>query len=204
MDFLRSHWYDIGVGFAVVAGAALIVFPPHGLSLLLWISLISLFLHQAEEYRVPGTFPGMMNRVMFGSIEPDRYPLNPNTALIINVVIGWLLYLLAALFGERLLWLGVASILVSCGNFIAHTFLFTIRGKTRYSPGMITAIVLFLPISVLFFIIVVHDHLARPLDWIVGIALGIALNYLGVVKMIDLLKDENTRYVFPSRSVPRP
>jgi hypothetical protein len=53
-----------------------------------WLSLISLFLHQAEEYRYPGYFPGMVNLVMFASPQPDRYPLNTNTALIVNVVIG--------------------------------------------------------------------------------------------------------------------
>lgn len=202
MGFLRSHWYDVGIGLAVVTGAALVAFRPHGLSLLLWISLISLFLHQAEEYRLPGTFPGMLNRVMFRSTEPDRYPLNPNSALIVNVTVGWLLYLLAALFGAGLLWLAIASILVSCGNFVAHTFLFNIRGRTRYTPGMITAILLFLPISVLFFFIAIHDRLARPSDWIIGIALGIALNYLGILKVIELLGNKRSVFVFPARNVP--
>lgn len=56
MGFLRSHWYDMGLGLAVVTAVFLLVARPEGVSLLLWISLISLFLHQAEEYRFPGTF----------------------------------------------------------------------------------------------------------------------------------------------------
>jgi len=29
--------------------------------------------------------------------------------------------------------------------------------------------------------------------------LGIALNYLGILKLIDLLKNENTRYIFQKK-----
>lgn len=201
MNFLRSHWYDLGIGLALLIGTALLVFHPRGLSLILWISLIALFLHQFEEYRLPGTFPGMMNRVMYASTEPNFYPLNPNIALLINVVVGWLVYLLAAVFVETALWLGIAAILVSVGNFIAHTFLFNIRGKTRYNAGMLTAIVLFLPISACFFYYVVTYQAATPVDWVVGLLLGVALNYFGILKVIDLLKDKDTEYAFPQRNV---
>jgi hypothetical protein len=170
------------------------------LILLLWINLISLFIHQFEEYRFPGGFPRMMNTVMFASDQPDRFPLNSNTALLINLGVGWFFYLLAALFGEKLIWLGMAAILVSTGNFIAHTFLFNIKGKTHYSPGMATAILLFLPISIYFFFLVITRNLASPLDWVLGFVLGIALNYLGILKMIDRLKNKNTVYIFKNQS----
>ena len=197
MDFLRKHWFDLGLGFAAIIGFFLLFDKPISpLSFLYWISLISLFLHQFEEYRLPGSFPRMMNTVMFKSDQPDRFPLNANTALIVNLGTGWLFYLLAALFGTKLIWLGIAVMLISVGNFIAHTFLFNIKGKTHYSPGMITAIFLFLPISTYFFYLVIRENLAGPADWVVGILLGIALNYLGVLKLIDWLKNKNTAYIF--------
>jgi hypothetical protein len=98
--------------------------------------------------------------------------------------------------------LGIATILVSAGNFVAHTILFNVKGKSRYNPGMVTADLLFLPISVYFFVLVIHGRLATPLDWVLGILLGVALNYLGILKMIDLLKDGNTRHIFPKRFMP--
>lgn len=199
MNFLRLHWFDIGIGLALITSVFLFITPLNPLSFLLWVSLISLFLHQAEEYRYPGYFPGMMNSVMFGSKKPDRYPLNTNTALIVNVIVGWLFYFLAALFAEKALWLGISTILVSAGNFIAHTFLFNIKGKTRYNPGMLSADVLFLPVVVYFFVLVIRNNLATPLDWGLGIVLGIALNVVGILKMIDWLKDESTTYIFPIR-----
>jgi hypothetical protein len=201
MDFMRLHWFDVGLGLALITGASLLLQRPGPLSLLLWASLIALFLHQFEEYRFPGYFPGMMNTVMFSSKEPDRYPHNTNTALIVNVFVGWLPYLLAAVFGARLLWLGIATMLISVGNVMAHTFLFNIRGKTLYNPGMVTALVLFLPIAAYFGYLVVQGNLATPIDWVVGVALGVALNFVGILKVIDWLKDENTRYIFPKRSL---
>ena len=199
MHFMRMHWFDVGLVLAAATGLFVLIAHPTGIALVLWLNMIALLLHQFEEYRYPGYFPGMMNKVMFSSPQPDRYPLNPNTALIVNLITGWLFYFLAAIFAEKALWLGVATILVSAGNFVAHTFLFNIKGKSWYNPGMLTAGLLFLPISVYFFVLSIRGSLAAPLDWSLGVVLGVALNYLGILKMIDLLKDKDTRFVFPRR-----
>jgi len=201
MGFMRRHWFDLGILWAAIIGGFLLAARLQPLSLLLWMSLISLFLHQFEEYRYPGYFPGMVNTVMFGSKKPDRYPLNTNTALVVNVVVGWLSYFLAALLGAKAMWLAIATILVSAGNFVAHAFIFNIKGKTRYNPGMATAIFLFGPIVVVFFFVVIRGNLATLVDWVFGIPLGIALNYAGVLKLIDLLKDEESTHIFEGRFV---
>jgi hypothetical protein len=202
MDFMRRHWFDLGLALAVAVSISLFFTTLSLISLVLWLSLIALFVHQFEEYRYPGYFPGMMNVVLFASNQPDRYPLNANTALIVNVMIGWLFYALAAVFGEKVIWLGIATILVSVGNFVAHTFLFNFKGKTFYNPGMLTADILFLPISVSFFVLIFQNSSATSLDWILGIGLGIGLNYIGILKLIDWLKDEQTAYIFPKRCLP--
>jgi hypothetical protein len=193
------HWFDVGIGLAVLASGYVLTASLNTLSVLLWANLIALFLHQFEEYRFPGTFPGMMNTVMFNSPHPDRYPLNTNTALVINVSVGWLAFLMAALLGAGALWLGIATMLVSIGNVLAHTFLFSIKGGTRYNPGMLTAITLFAPIAISFGYVVVVGSSATPIDWALGLVLGVVLNYIGILKLIDWLKDENTPYVFPKR-----
>lgn len=199
MNFLRNHWYDIGFILAIIVGVYLFNLNTNTLSLLLWINLIFLWLHQFEEYRYPGYFPGMINTVMFSSKQPDRFPLNSNTSLIINVIIGWLFYFLAGVFAEEALWLGIATILVSGGNFVVHNFVFNIKGKTIYNPGMLTSLFLFLPISIYFFYYIITNNLVTPTDWILGIILGIILNYVGIIKLIDWLKNENTNYIFPVR-----
>jgi hypothetical protein len=89
--------------------------------------------------------------------------------------------------------------MVSIGNIVAHTLIFNIKGKTLYNPGLITSWLCFAPIVYFFLDMVIVDHLATPLDWFIGIGLGVVLNYFCVYKMILWLADRNTPYVFTNR-----
>lgn len=167
----------------------------------MWFSLISLFLHQLEEYRIVGTFPGMVNKVLFKSERPDRYPLNTNTAFLINVLEGWLLYFLAAVFAEKAMWLCIATLMISFGNIIAHTILFNIKGKTFYNAGLITCWLFFAPCIYFFFKIISNTNLVSLRDYIIGITLGVILNIFGVFKLIQWLAYKRTNYIFPQRNL---
>ena len=203
MNTLRKHWYDLGGILSIILLVFIFLkfktFTDY--QLLMWLSFISLFFHQLEEYRIAGTFPGMINTAMFHSEIPDRYPLNTNTAFLINVFLGWGVYFLAALFAEKAMWLGIAAIMISLGNVIAHTFLFNIKGKTFYNAGMITCWLFFVPCIYFFISIVIKGSLISERDLFIGILLGIALNYIGVLKMIEWLSDKNTNYVFEQRNL---
>ena len=137
--FFRYNWFNFGIVLVISLFLGILVYRPSGMELLLWISLGSLFLHQFEEWRYPGYFPGMVNKAMFKSDMPDRYPLNANSGMLVNVVLGWGGYFLAALFWKQAIWLAIATILVSVGNIFAHTIIFNIKGRTLYNPGLITA-----------------------------------------------------------------
>jgi len=169
--------------------------------MLMWLNLVSLFFHQMEEYRIVGTFPGMINSVMFHSDLPDRYPLNTNTSFLINVGIGWTIYLLAALAGKQYIWLGMASILVSLGNIIAHTFIFNIRGKTFFNAGLATCWIFFVPCVFYFFKIIYRENLVTGKDFLIGVPLGIVINIAGVFKPIKWLADRNTTYIFKTNQL---
>lgn len=203
MDFLRKHWPDLGGFLSVALLFYLFLNYPHftNYQTLMWLSLLSLFCHQLEEYRISGTFPGMLNSVVYQSKMPNRYPLNTNTAFYINVVVGWVFYFLAAILAERAIWLGLATILVSAGNIIAHTFLFNIKGKTIYNAGLVTCWLLFAPCIYFFFSIVYNAHLITLAAYLIGGALGIALNVFGVLKMIDWMADKKTHFIFDDRNL---
>ncbi|WP_417429637.1 HXXEE domain-containing protein [Halpernia sp.] len=203
MKAFRKHWFDIG-GFLSILCIGFIILNFKNFSdyqLILWCSLVSLFWHQLEEYRFAGTFPGMINTVMFKSNLPDRFPLNTNTAMLINVFLGWLVYFLAAIFAEKAIWLGIAAILISSGNIIAHTFLFNIKGKTFYNAGLASCWLLFVPIIYYFFKIIFRENLASNQDWLIGIILGLILNYFGILKMIVWLSNKKTTYIFEQRNL---
>ena len=205
MKFVRNHWYDMG-GFISIFLMGYI-FAMHAYftnyQLVLWFSMLSLFFHQLEEYRIAGTFPGMLNKVIFNSSLPDRYPLNTNTSFVINVLMGWMVYFLAGLFAEKAVWLGIASILISVGNILAHTFLFNLKGKTLYNAGLVTCWLFFAPVVYFFFFIVITNNLATWSDYLIGITLGLFLNIVGVFGTIRLMADKNTAYIFPERNLLR-
>lgn len=202
MKFFRNHWYDIGVLLAILVlvkiYAATIL---SQYDMIMWLSLVTLFFHQLEEYRIAGTFPGMVNSVMYNSNMPDRYPLNSNTAVYVNVFFGWVTYLLAAVIGSKAIWLGMATILVSAGNVVAHTIIFNAKGKTLYNAGLATCWLLFVPVIYFFFTTIYQEHLASVTDYIIGIPLGIAFNILGILKPIDWFADRNTSYIFEQRNL---
>lgn len=86
MGFLRKHWQDIGgflaivvIGFLFVKGNEL-----SNYQLLLWLSLVSLFLHQLEEYRIVGTFPGMMNSDVVGILKIIDWMKNKNSNFVFS------------------------------------------------------------------------------------------------------------------------
>jgi hypothetical protein len=198
MNYIRNHWFDMG-GITAIVILVVLLFSYQRLpnyQLLMLLNLTALFLHQLEEYRWPGTFPGMLNRVMFNSDLPDRYPLNSNTSLIINVFAGWLVYLLAIIAGSSLVWMGMAAILVSLGNIVAHTVVFNLKGKTLYNAGLISCWLFFAPCVFFFFKIIHQQDLVSATDYLIGIPLGITINIFGVLKPIKWLADKDTKYIF--------
>lgn len=201
MNFLRNNWFDLG-GFLLIVVTTYIFINHDSLTdyqTLMWLILVSLFLHQVEEYRVAGTFPGMVNKVMYESKMPDRFPLNTNSAFFMNVVVGWTFYFLAAIFAERAIWLGMATIIVSMGNIVAHTFVFNIKGKTFYNAGLVPSLLLSVPCCYFFFSIIHTNQIASMSDYGIGLVLGIGLNFIGILKLIDWIPDENTTYIFNDR-----
>jgi len=204
MNFLRLHWFDLGALLTIGAAVwlALIWSDISWYDRLCWLRLIVLCLHQLEEYRVVGTFPGMLNAIVFQSDRPDRYPLNTNTSLIINVCLGWTILIAAIAAGTHAVWIGIAAMFIHAANAAAHLIVFNIRGRMLYNPGAATSLLLLVPLVVFFVLVVTRDNLATTTDWIVGILLGAALSYLGLIKTLFWLADYTTQWAFPPRCLP--
>ena len=203
MSFWRKHWFDIGGGLALLLSAWLYLHRISWRAERLWLglSLVTLLLHQVEEYRWPGYFPGMLNAAVYQSTLPERFPLNTQTAFVINVPLGWTVYALAALYGPQFPWLGIATVLVSLANVGAHTFFFNLKGRTWYNPGLATALLLFLPLALGYGHLLISHRLASPRDWLIGVPLGIAFTYFCIIKPINWLADPTTPFPFATRQL---
>ena len=119
MRWYVRHFYDVGIGCAIIALACGVLADLDTLQQILLLSFAVLCLHEFEEYGWPGGFPGFMNRVMFPKIlgrlgkesgPSDRYILNQVNSTWVNVVAAYPLYVVPIFF-PGLIWLGLAPIL---------------------------------------------------------------------------------------------
>ena len=109
LDGYRRQWPRIGGVLAMALGGATALAAgrmskPQTLSA---VNLGALLVHQYEEYQDPGWFPGQFNRGLFKSDSPRNYPLNTNTGMCINTVIGYPFYIAPVVF-PKARWLGLA------------------------------------------------------------------------------------------------
>jgi hypothetical protein len=110
MSWYRHNWQ--------YAGLVLVVIPLGYLAIgwdsldvmqrVLLVSLGVLLLHEFEEWGWPGGEPAILNKVIYDGPKPDRYPLNANSAMIVNVFAAYPLYIVAAIFSDAI-WLGGSS-----------------------------------------------------------------------------------------------
>ena len=144
VDWLAKRWVSsalfMAFGFTVLAPAIAISFP--GFALLLYLHLPAYMFHQFEEH-AGDRFRHFANEKMFNG----REVLRPVDVIVVNLPLVWgvnLFAFYAAIFlapGASL----VAPYLLLV-NAVLHVAT-TLRLKC-YNPGLITAILLFLPLSI--------------------------------------------------------
>jgi hypothetical protein len=107
--------------------------------------LVIYFIHQIEEHLWPGGFRQFTDAHLFHSGD-DNWPVNIDGVALVNTAFVWLPIALAAIFPQTLRWVGLAWIGLTLINAIIH-IVTSIRLRL-YNPGLVTAIVLFLPFTI--------------------------------------------------------
>jgi Protein of unknown function with HXXEE motif len=85
--------------------------------------------------------------VLQPSDHPDRYPLNQNSAMVVNVLAAYGFYLIPVFFPNAY-WLGIAPTLFGFGQFIVHGIVTPRKLGSFYSPGLGAVVFLHIPIGV--------------------------------------------------------
>jgi hypothetical protein len=109
-----------------------------------WAAMPILLSHQVEEWVWPGGFMEWLNRDVFGSTQ-EHVPLDPETAFVVNVRLGWGFSLAASALGDRVPALAIAVAVSHAGNALLH--LGWAAGERRWDPGAVTAALLMVPWS---------------------------------------------------------
>ena len=198
----RDNWFDVGAVLAMaIAGALAISHRRLSRSRLFSVlNLAALMVHQFEEYGYPGYFPGLLNAGVFKSAKPDRYPLNTNSSLVVNAVVGYPFYLLPVLFPKRRS-LGLAPVLFGFGQAVFHGIVPPLRAKARYGPGFLSALFLHVPIGIGYIRAVGAKGPTGRGDWARGAAYTVAFAALGIGAPLRLMRDEESPHRFTQRQV---
>jgi hypothetical protein len=202
MAWYRRHWYDAGLGAALAALVCGVLVDLDVLQQILLLSFVVLVLHEFEEYGWPGGIPTFMNEVMRPGGPPDRYPLNQNNSMVINVFAAYPFYLLP-IFVPDVIWLGLAPILFGFLEVLLHGVAGGIKAKALYNPGLLT-VVPWLILGIWYLIEVYHQGVITAASWwtAVGYLMAWIVLFLALVTYV-WLADRQSPYPFAPEEMSR-
>ena len=161
--------------------------------------LIVIVAHIHEEERFPGGFGYMFNVLISKSDVPDRYPMSPLIAVLVDVSAIFVLFV-PALFFPDLIWLGFAPMFLLVMEFVMHGSIGVFvqwrrRGLSIYNPGLATACVMG-AVGISYIVVVVSNELMSGRDWLFAALYYVAamIVCLGIPEYG--LRSRSTRWAF--------
>jgi hypothetical protein len=148
---------------------------------LTWAGCFVYLVHQFEEHGIDATghayaFRGFLCAAV-GYADPEACPVPLSFITTVNVAAVWIAAPLSALLAARWPVIGLSFFAIPAVNIFAHAGPAILSG--RYNPGLLSALVLFLPLCLLVFAVAVSRYQLgfRSIfaTLVAGIALHIAL-----------------------------
>ncbi len=157
-DYLVMTWMIVGLGGAIFLSLLLLSSREQlrldPLARFHWILLLVYLVHQFEEHGVDLRgrvyFFITYARTVIGDFgDASGFDVTPLAIYRTNTLFVWLPFLVAVWGHRRFLWPGLAAAGLVLGNSILHIGIALWRAE--YNPGLGSAIVLFLPVVLLYF-----------------------------------------------------
>ncbi|MEO1593950.1 MAG: HXXEE domain-containing protein [Pseudomonadota bacterium] len=161
-DFLTAHWMKVGtfaapfllLGYSAAVSTRPSLSDPLLASVLLLIAYIA---HQFEEHWIDllgneYAFYTYINALVRGTIGTDDLsvaPLTPLGIFVINTTLVWLVGIIAIVRARTHWFPPMAMAAIALVNGITHIVASVIT--LSYNPGLLTSLLLFLPLPVLFY-----------------------------------------------------
>lgn len=159
-DWFQQYWSTMGLGAGIVL-LVLLFFTntlrsrldatrwkdPVWLS---WAMAVAYMLHNFEEYGIDAKgrafyFPTLACHT-FGFDNGQSCPLTPAFFISVNIPIVWICFVVAALWSRKNQAVGMAASAVLITNALSH--IATLATPQGYSSGTVTAVVIFIPLSI--------------------------------------------------------
>ena len=197
MRCLRRHWYTLGLLIAIIVLAWGLMSDLTKVQWILLLNFVALPLHQFEE------FPWIYNEVVAQSGgPPERYPLNQNSALFINLT-AWPFCFAPVLFPDQRS-LGLAMALFALGQLVYHGVVTNRKFKSLYNPGLALVVLAQVPLGVWYLTEIYSKRTVTLAEW--GGAVVYLGSYMGVVMQLigfRLLAAKDSPYPFTPAEMER-
>jgi Protein of unknown function with HXXEE motif len=163
--------------------------------LLIWLQLPMYMLHQYEEHD-GDRFRLFINANIGGGSEV----LSPLAVFVINIGGVWGVDALAFGLAARVhVGLGLIAVYLSLINGVSHC-LMTLAMR-RYNPGLVTSILLFIPLGIATLWMMASTGELTPADHIIGFATAL-LVHAGIIALIVIRKRQLVRPMAVPRQMP--
>ncbi|WP_333835950.1 HXXEE domain-containing protein [Novosphingobium sp.] len=146
--------------------------------LLVWLQLPVYMLHQYEEHD-----DDRFRRFVNAMIGQGMDVLTRSDVFVINIVGVWGFiagaFSLAALVHPA--W-GLVAVYLSLVNGVGHGL--QAAAMRRCNPGLLTSIVLFIPLGIVTLVVFAHDHEATPMHHAIALAVSLGIHLVIVVRVL--------------------
>jgi hypothetical protein len=136
---------------------------------IIWLMPAAYFLHIIEEY--VGGFPAWVTRDVHGSFDDAGFAINNFAFMVI------LLTLVYVTFRKSTPLRGVLLVVFASANLFWDALFHLVMTPilNRYSPGLVTATLIYYPICILVGIVVIKDKILTPRQFVLTLLGGLAL-----------------------------
>ncbi len=153
---------------------------------LIWIQTPVYFLHQFEEYILPGGFIAYFNTKILGS-NKKNFPLDEKTSFWINIPIIFVAFPVSAILaGQFGLSVGIWTAYFSIINAASHLGMFLKHKK--YNPGFWVSLLINIPVGI-FTIYNFASHQIIPISaHIIGLVIALVIQGTVMIYGFKVLK----------------
>ena len=188
MNWIKENWPKSTIFLAVYVTITLILFVARQnfALFLIWIQMPVYFLHQFEEYNLPGGFLAFFNTKMLGSPRED-FPLDTNASFWINmpiIYVGFLVFAILATLSNNLnlgVWIAYFSVI----NALSHVVMFF---KFRYNPGFVVSLFVNIPVGIFTIYYFAAHQIVSTGSLIIGFIIGLAVQLMIMFYGFKILK----------------
>ncbi|PYI00683.1 hypothetical protein BO78DRAFT_35832 [Aspergillus sclerotiicarbonarius CBS 121057] len=202
--FYRDNWYYF-TGVAFVIGTFVMGFFGHYVSrvqAILIYNLMALFVHQFEEYVLPGGGPLVINAIFYGEKKDyDRFPGNKQSLVWVNTL-AYPFYIASIVFSDKI-WLGLAQCYFGFVQVIGHGLVMNIKGNTGYNPGVASALLLHMPIGIYYIAYVQNHGLIASSDWLYSVVALVSATICIIPLPILMFRDRRSPYPLSQEEMKR-